>query len=272
MTEKSIVPKVDYSQKEDNRRIALFDADFIPYYVCHNKKNEEGVVVEKSFDDCKRLADEFVANILRDTKATYYVMAFTVGKCFRYKVNPYYKANRKYTDVIPFLKETKEYLIEAYKGFYEKDYLEADDLVNILRNRFLKESFIVSPDKDILNLEGKHYNPRIGKWEATNKNEAEVYFWSSMITGDATDGIKGLPGKGIAFSKRLFEKSTVASSTSIFRELVFDAYIEHFGEYEGIEEFYKNYKMLKILDEDKTVITPDLQIIKPKEETLNEIK
>ena len=65
-----------------------------------------------------------------------------------------------------------------------------------------------------------------------------------MIIGDSSDNIKGIPGKGKAFVNKLFEEQT-----NNLRDLVFKTYLEHFGEYLGIQEFYKNYMCLKILDD-----------------------
>ena len=45
-------------------------------------------------------------------------------------------------------------------------------------------------------------------------------------------------------------RATPPLNTTLFDEekitLVFDEYIKHFGEYEGIKEFHKNYSCLKI--------------------------
>lgn len=267
MEEKSIVPEAVSSKEVDNRRIALIDADFIPYYVCHNKKNEEGVVIEKTFEECKRLADEFIVNIVTATKATHYLMCFTVGKCFRYKVYPRYKGQRKY-DVIPFINETKKYLIDTYQGVFERNWLEADDIVAILKRHYGDKSFIVSPDKDILYLEGTHWNPKKGEWVTTTQDEAKIYFWKSMIIGDTADNIKGIPKKGEAYANALISDVKFATAHQIAIE-----YVNHFGEADGIEELYKNYKCLKIVEQDDSFQVDEIVPIevKPKEEKLNEI-
>ena len=35
----------------------------------------------------------------------------------------------------------------------------------------------------ILNLEGKHFNPKLMQFQTTSENEAQEYFWKSMIVG-----------------------------------------------------------------------------------------
>ena len=69
--------------------VSLWDADFIPFYVCHVKKGE----AEKSLDDCKALVDDIITNINNATNANEYQLYVTAGKCFRYTVYPEYKAN-----------------------------------------------------------------------------------------------------------------------------------------------------------------------------------
>jgi 5'-3' exonuclease len=72
------------------------------------------------------------------------------------------------------------------------------------------EKVLCSPDKDLLlSIPGKHYNYSYkledkddpnsiikGWWIETNKDEAIVSFWKSVIYGDQTDGVKGIEGKG----------------------------------------------------------------------------
>ena len=256
------------TEEKEVRRIALIDADFIPYYVCYNKRDENDVVVEKTFDDCKLLVDSFIETMLKSTKATHFLLAFTVGKCFRYNVNPLYKAQRKH-EPIPFLKETKEYLIDKYKGLHNP-YYEADDIVvSIKKNIYKNESFIISPDKDILNLEGTHWNPKKNEWVVTTKDKADRYFWGSVIIGDSADNIKGIPKKGEKYVEKIFGEITQSNSLSV---LVYLEYLNHFGEKEGIEELYKNYMCLKI--DDRVVdVNENIQLIEVKieEEQLKEI-
>lgn len=223
--------------------VALIDADFIPYYVCHNKDGEP----EKTLADCKRLADEFIQSICVATKADKFACFLTVGKCFRYDINSTYKANRKYLP-IKFLSEVKEHILVKYNSYYDFVY-EADDLVISYKKANPQyECIIVSPDKDILNLEGMHYNPRKGEMKYTLPEEEWEYFWKSMIIGDSADGIKGIPGKGKVFADDVLSMFDIADTFYPMHSIVLREYIKHFGEYEGIKEFTKNYLSLKIVD------------------------
>lgn len=222
--------------------VAIYDGDFIPYTVCHVKKEEES----KTLEQCIDLCDNYIANINKYIKADFYVGFLTTGKCFRYKINPSYKSNRKYNNPPLFLKEVKEYLATKH-GFSSNEEYEADDLVVSFKEQYSQfNSIIVSPDKDILNLPGKHLNPRKMEFKRTSEEEATEFFWKSMIKGDTIDGISGLKGKGEAFAERLL--GGLYDDYESVRNLVFEEYINFHGEYEGIKEFYINYRSLKLVD------------------------
>jgi 5'-3' exonuclease len=118
-------------------------------------------------------------------------------------------------------------------------------MVNSVRLQ-LEGSVVCAIDKDLLMLEGTHYNYKKNEWVTTSKQEANLYFWMSMIIGDAVDNIKGLEGKGKVFAAKLLIDE---ESVDHMRTLVFDEYINQYGEYHGISKFYQNYVCLKIKDD-----------------------
>lgn len=227
--------------------IALIDGDHIPYTVCHNKKDEP----IKSLDDCINLADNYIENLLITTKAKYYIIALTIGKGFRYDVWDGYKANRKKLEKPDWFYEVRQHLIDKWNAvWFEK--LEADDICYIM-SKDHSDRFIISPDKDLLNLEGKHYNPKKGEWVKTSEEEASRYFWKSMITGDQADGIKGIPKKGEAYFNNIISENLGIGLPF----LILNAYIVNLGEYNGIKEYSKNYQLLKILDRYDGFVEPN---------------
>ncbi len=151
------------------------------------------------------------------------------------------------------MQECREYAIERWK-FNFFDGVEADDLCNITKLS-ITDSVLISCDKDMLMLEGENYNPQKREFVNTSKEQADYYFWSSMITGDGADNIKGIPKKGEKFVEKAFK--ALDSETKRYT-LVFNEYLNHFGECEGVKEFYKNYMCLKMLDklEGFTIPTP----------------
>lgn len=240
---------------------AILDLDYLFYVCCHNKEGYD----TKTLDDVKSAVDHLMFRMLDDVQATNYIGYISGKGNFRKDLNPLYKANRKKTD-IPFMKECREYVIERWKATFF-DGVEADDLCNITKLA-IKDSILVSCDKDINMLEGISYNPQKRQLIDISKEEADYYFWTSMITGDTADNIKGIPGKGIKFAEKLFEgeEGVISNSMRVLRE-----YLSYFGEYNGVKEFHKNYLMLKMLDklDGFTIPTPipyEVTIIAPKTE------
>jgi hypothetical protein len=235
----------------DLPRVTIFDADFVPFIICNNKKGDD----LKTLQNCLDICDDFIHNICKSTEADHYVGYLTVGKCFRYAINTDYKAKRKYTNIPPYTYEVRQHLIDQHGFKGQKDY-EADDLVvSYKAQRPEYECTIVSPDKDILNLEGTHFNPRTMKYCTILKYDADEFFWKSMIKGDTIDGIKGIPGKG----EKYFDAHVAfyGRAGATWHELTLTRYIEHFGEYEGIKEFTKNYLSLKLID---NVLLEDIKL------------
>lgn len=60
---------------------------------------------------------------------------------------------------------------------------------------------------------------------------------------DSVDNIKGIPGKGAKAAETIMEGIKCPPAR------ILKNYIEHFGEYVGVQEFYKNYMCLKMKDE-----------------------
>lgn len=228
------------------KKIALIDGDYMLYVACHNKAGED----IKDFSQIKDNFESYLENILANSEADGYI-GFLTGRNFRKEINPDYKGNRK-GERPEFFKELKEYALTKFNLI---EPLEADDCVNICKNK-MTGSFIVSNDKDLLNLEGRHYNPQKQEWKETTKEEADEYFWTSMIAGDTADNIKGIPGKGIKFAQNLIHEDEEGTP---FAMLILNEYNKHFGEYKGIQEFYKNYMCLKILDDYEGFQIPEIR-------------
>lgn len=172
--------------------LTIIDADFIIFCTAYTKDGEE----EKSLEETLEATDDFIRQILIRTKGQYYIGCLTQGKCFRYKINPQYKANRVYKTKLPFYMEVKEHM-RAKWGFIYNEELEADDLCAIAKKQF-KDDYnviIASPDKDMLNLEGVNYNYKNHKFVNMDYRQAEIYFNQSLITGDASDGVNFCPNQ-----------------------------------------------------------------------------
>lgn len=247
-------------------RTAILDLDSVIFYAFHPnkvlddnnepiKENGKFVYVEKTEDEIKASCDYLMQDILLSSNATHYI-GFVKGKntiVDRKAVNTEYKANRnkekpKYWDF------TKQYLIDKWGAVIVND-IEVDDAVNITRLK-LKDSFICAIDKDLLSLEGIHFKWNKKEWITVSKEEAEYKFWCDMIVGQSGDNIKGIPGKGIKFVENRFQAGPIDPGE------VLSCYVEYFGEYKGIQEFYKNYMCLYILEEKEGFEIPEVKEFK----------
>lgn len=257
--------------------LSLIDGDYFLYVATNPdkeldqednpvRKDNKFVYKEPDLNRCLTKIEELIIDTLDKTMAEFY-LGFLTGGSFRYNIYPDYKANRKDRIRPKYYKVLKEYLLDEWE-FIQHKQLEADDLVKIASDYFYGYPYekgqlwagtakciptIVSNDKDILNLEGKHYNSQKGEFIETSKEQAERYFWESMIIGDIADNIKGIPGMGLKGTEKLFNGLSEINLPVV----VFNQYINKMGYNEGIKAFYKNYKCLTILDEYEGLELPD---------------
>lgn len=207
----------------------------------YQKENNKLVYIEKTEEELIESADFIMNNILLKSGCTHYI-GFIKGKNTiqsKLKYNTDYKQNRNSTSPI-WWSFVKEDLIRRFNIFTANDF-EVDEFV-VSFYKQTPDSFICAIDSDILGTEGIHYNWRKETWVTTTKEEETFNFWSQMITGNHNN-VKGIPGKGIKFIQKLIEEDEEGTP---FPELILHEYIKHFGEEEGIEEFYKTYKSLII--------------------------
>jgi len=217
---------------------ALIDGDFLMYICSYQKANTPQNTLESVINS----TDTFLQEIFKVTEATHYLGFLTGSPNFRKEISPDYKANRVKKELPEFFRDVRNHLVDNWNFIYKAPY-EADDLLNMHKN---DNTIIVSTDKDLLLLPGLHYNPVKKTFISTTPEDAEKAFWSSMITGDRSDNIKGLPGKGIRYVEALLVNN-VRLELSL-PALILGEYIKHYGEYSGINKFNTNYNLLKILE------------------------
>ena len=226
-------------------KTAIIDADSILFAICVDKKQDDyqiahfGAQTERTLNDVIEEFNTYFLRVLMDSGCIQYVAFLTAGS-HRYSFYPEYKANRKKLEKPRFLKELTAYAIETL-GFCRVDGYEADDLVNMCKEQLGDNTLIVHTDKDLDQIPGNHFNYKKPEFYDISEDTAQLNLWTQVITGDSIDNIKGIPGKGSAFAAKVFKQDEP------YRNLVLLSYILEFGEYKGIEEFTKNYKLIKLL-------------------------
>ena len=189
---------------------AIIDADHILYTFTGGikvldefgepvKENGKFVYLPKPFEQMCSEANEYLTSILTKTEATHYIGFISGSSAYRKMIYPEYKGNRKDFVKPPFFDELRDYIVSKYNIINLKNIwnitpnlYETDDWV-VSYARQTPDSIIISPDKDLLLIEGTHYDPRVNEWVTVNAELAAECFWSSMITGDASDGVNFCP-------------------------------------------------------------------------------
>jgi len=220
----------------------LLDADLIVYRVgfASQKMNEETGLVEAdplphALHSCKKYVD----SIIDATGCSRYALFLTGKDNFRYKVKADYKAGRAAKPIL--YEEIRKYLIEKYKATVF-DKIEADDALGLSQT---DDTIIASVDKDLLMVEGHHYNFVKNEFKDVTHEEGNRFFHQQMLTGDKVDNIIGLHGIGEKKAEKLLEEHTD------WPELIVDKYVEHFGYDEGFNRAVQNSMLLWILQKGK---------------------
>lgn len=251
-------------------KIAIIDLDSVAYTIGNGNKvlDENGVAkrtednskflyVDKTEDELILSADFTMNSILKTGNFTHYIGYIKGSNTIknRLSINPNYKSNR--SKISPsWWNFTKDYLIREWKAIEANDH-EVDDYCSITKN-LIKDSYIVGIDQDLLYLEGNSYNWRTNQWFSISKDEADYKFWVDMCVGQPSDGLKGIEGCGKVGAKNIL----LDSKTIQYKFAVLGAYCYKYGELIGIDNFYANYKCLKLLEKLDGFIIPELIEVK----------
>lgn len=176
---------------------ALIDADSIQYVVGWQHRDSDDV------DSVIHKVDQFLQDILVAVQATQYAGFFSPSITYRHDEYPAYKATRK--DPHPGIAKWKPYIKEHCMNNWKFDLfpkLEADDAVAVLQGSMVN-SVICSPDKDLKQIPGNHYDYNKGTRCLISEEEG-MYNWAfQMLVGDIGDNIKGIKGMGKVGASKL---------------------------------------------------------------------
>lgn len=141
------------------------------------------------------------------------------------------------------------------------DEWEADDLIKDRAMELGEDQVVIcTMDKDLKQIPGIHfdyYRPRAKETKYNEfghkipepcrglnfytREEARVFFWTQMLTGDSTDDIKGVPGIG---PKRAEKALRGLQTAEELRRKVHQIYCDKFGEDEGQRQFHENVLLI----------------------------
>lgn len=146
-----------------------------------------------------------------------------------------YKGNRKELKKPEHYDQVRDYFVEAH-GAYVIDGTEADDEVSIRAweaYRMTDEPYVVATiDKDLDQIPGWHYDYKSHVFYEVDPLDAELFFYSQVLAGDATDNIKGCYRVGVVKARKMVDdwfieaissKNPAAWRARVWRGIV-DAY------------------------------------------------
>ena len=150
-----------------------------------------------------------LAEMLEQTGCTEFKFYLTGKENFRYDVLESYKGNRKDTRKPMTLGPLKQWMIDEYKAVLREPF-EADDLLGI-RGSDGNDTIIASEDKDLKTIPGRFFNPAHPDDGVITISEADadMYFFTQVLTGDAVDNYKGCPKVGPVKAQQILHKASL---------------------------------------------------------------
>jgi 5'-3' exonuclease len=142
-----------------------------------------------------------INSIRKKIKADTVRVFLSKGECFRHKKATIakYKGNRDDTPRPVHYEAAREYLINHH-GAEVFEAIEADDALALYQT---DTTCICSIDKDLLQIEGKHFNWVRDEKTLVKPRAALCRLWEQVLTGDGTDNIPGIRGIGPKTAKKL---------------------------------------------------------------------
>ena len=186
---------------------ALIDMDLVVFRCAASAENDDlNIAIYR--------VEELMDNILTKTNSDEYKAYLSSATNFRKTIYPEYKANRK-GEKPRHLADLKDYAINKLNAEISPEGLEADDMLGIDQDKQTNTTTICTLDKDLLQIPGLHFSWEINganwnkpdTWIEQTELEGMRFLYEQAIKGDTTDNIKGIPGKGKVFAKKVLEKA-----------------------------------------------------------------
>ncbi len=194
---------------------------------------------DKEKSECYINAISYIESQLRQLNINNnnYTLVIQGKNNFRYNVCPEYKAKRTKPDW-QYFNYIKHDIIKNNFKWLSIDGVESDDILASFAAQ-KNDIILVHDDKDELQIPGIHIYRN--KLRVVSETEAYVNLMIQVLTGDSTDGIKGVRGVGIKTAERLLKNANIVNMLDI----VIKEYVRVY-ENEGLKEFYKNYNLIKL--------------------------
>lgn len=219
------------TQSKKSNLTVIIDADSLLYEAASVNETkydfgDNNVVTNIDEAGAKRGLKLAIESIIADTKADDYLMYITGSHNFRYDIYPQYKSNRKDVARPALLNTLKEYVLENFKCKMTTK-IEADDACTIHMSSNPKGKILAHIDKDLNQVEGKHYNWRTKELYTVSYEDGQKLFYRQILSGDPVDGYCGCKGIGKVLAKKIIDENI---------EVLPEVYIKTRGKYKGQKE------------------------------------
>lgn len=177
----------------------LVDADILLYRAASSVENEvefeEDVwVLWTDENEAIEAFDTALGELLSRANTYSYLLFFSGSNNFRKELYPEYKGNRTTRKPMGFKSIKERVFADPRHTCLVHDRLEADDLIGIYATRSPDETIIWSADKDLQQIPGNHLTD--AGVETVSDENADLWFYTQVLTGDTADNYKGCPGIG----------------------------------------------------------------------------
>jgi 5'-3' exonuclease len=163
--------------------------------------------VVEPLDNALVVASILIKEVLQEYGASKYFAFLSGTNNFREILYPLYKANRKQERPVHY-EAVREYYINRWNAEVV-DGIEADDAVAMTWSDN-PHYVIVSEDKDFTQLPARIYIPSKQKEIRLDPFQANVNFYTQLLTGDASDNIPGVYGIGAKKAEKILHGLTYA--------------------------------------------------------------
>lgn len=166
-----------------------------------------------------------------------------------------YKGNRKGMRKPIHYEDITKYLRNVYDAVLV-DGQEADDSISIAAHNLRKrgiEYVVLSLDKDLDQVPGKHWNWVKGNEYEISSEKATRLFYQQILSGDGTDNIRGIPGVGKVKAERILAESLGEGELC---EACVQTYVDRFGEEDGRSQFLETARLIYIRQKDNEIWQP----------------
>lgn len=191
------------------RKLLLIDGDQFVFKATvaserETRWDDHNHVLYSNADEAWQNFEGMMERIFARFETRDHVLAFSSSNNFRYGVDETYKSNRKGQRKPMCYAEVRRRTDDPASGYNSvlMDGLEADDVMGILATKpGTTQRIIVSQDKDMRTIPTTVWNGK--DLLKITEEEADRFFYTQTLTGDITDGYKGLPGCGPVKAEKL---------------------------------------------------------------------